>query len=451
MNTIFENFSENGQRGNSGFERTKTFQKSFAAFRASPLNEEFQEKHYFLRTKECVLENPRSFYGSFTLGPFRKGQGLTVANCLRRTLFTDIFGISINGVWLDGASHEYSTLEGVRESVLDLLFALKGGVFQSFFQFKKPVYGYLNVRGPGIVRMADLKLPPGLFCVDPDVYIATLTENGKLSAKVRFSDFSLAAQRNSSLAGNFEDHLSSDKEEKNAFLEENPVQRLSLGSFGKTTELKSENSSENVFEGMNTSFLEVDGNVHPVLKVNYTLENLHPTTASRGTELVHLELWTNGSLHPRKAISMAFSSLKNMFLSFEDMERVSFDFSKEFFASDESLSKLLKSFEYDFSFLQKAEKNFSDFEKGVEQIEDLEDEGVAISLKTERSLSLETSIAILKLPYRISACLSRKGLLTLGDLSCFRSQELSEVAGLGSFSLSVIQKKLKKIGFALKD
>jgi DNA-directed RNA polymerase alpha subunit len=97
--------------------------------------------------------------------------------------------IAITHVEIDGVFHEYSTIEGVRESVLDILLNFKQIVLKTSSHLVKPVYGYVNVRGPGIVRVSDLKLPPNIEYVDPNQYIATLNENGKLCFKFIISDF----------------------------------------------------------------------------------------------------------------------------------------------------------------------------------------------------------------------------------------------------------------------
>ena len=148
---------------------------------------------------ESRVENNRSFYGRFQLGPFDLGQGLTVATALRRTLLSELTGLAITAVAIRGASHEYSTLCGVRESVLDILLNLKQIVFSivdselennSFSKsaIKKNLsesqIGFLKVSGPGIVKARDIKLPTSIQCVDPDQYIATLADNGSL--EIRF-------------------------------------------------------------------------------------------------------------------------------------------------------------------------------------------------------------------------------------------------------------------------
>ena len=93
------------------------------------LKEKLQVEQVLLSCIESRIENNRSFYGRFQLGPFDLGQGLTVATALRRTLLSELTGIAITAVTIQGASHEYSTLHGVRESVLDILLNLKQIVF----------------------------------------------------------------------------------------------------------------------------------------------------------------------------------------------------------------------------------------------------------------------------------------------------------------------------------
>ena len=132
---------------------------------------------------ESRVENHRSFYGRFQLGPFQVGQGITVANTLRRALLSELTGLAITSVKINGASHEYSTLKGVRESVLNILLNLKQIVLTSDFQFNESQIGYLHVQGPTIVKANDLKLPLGIHCVDPEQYIATLSYDGILKLK----------------------------------------------------------------------------------------------------------------------------------------------------------------------------------------------------------------------------------------------------------------------------
>ena len=142
----------------------------------------------FVSCRESRIENPRSLYGCFYLGPFTAEQSLTVANALRRTLLSELKGLAITSVEIEGATHEYSTLSGVRDSVLDILLNLKEIVLKSQLYFKKPQFGYIKVLGPGVVRAKDLKLPAFIQCVDPNQYIATLAENGVLNMKIKIEE-----------------------------------------------------------------------------------------------------------------------------------------------------------------------------------------------------------------------------------------------------------------------
>jgi len=160
----------------------------------------------FITLKESRIESNKSFYGCFYLGSFDAGQSITVANALRRSLLSDGTGLAIISVKIENVHHEYSTLPGVRDSVLDILLNLKeivlkkrknpfGGPtgyknkgFSAIYNkvgstFFKPVVGYLKVKGPGIVRAKDLRLPPFIQCVDPNQYITTLAEDGSINAK----------------------------------------------------------------------------------------------------------------------------------------------------------------------------------------------------------------------------------------------------------------------------
>jgi DNA-directed RNA polymerase alpha subunit len=132
---------------------------------------------------DSKVENLTKFYGRFELGPFAPGQALTVANALRRSLLAQLPGTSITLVEIRGASNEYEILNGVRESVLDILLNLKQIVLTSDFEIFSPQIGFLSVEGPGVIRANDLKLPSFIYAVDPNQYIATLSNSGHLNMK----------------------------------------------------------------------------------------------------------------------------------------------------------------------------------------------------------------------------------------------------------------------------
>jgi DNA-directed RNA polymerase alpha subunit len=198
------------------------------------------------------------------------------------------------------------------------------------------------------------------------------------------------------------------------------------------------------------------------LKVNYFIENLQPIQNSFGKEIVHIELWTNGSIHPRKALNIAISFLKNMFDKFEDMEKVNSRMAKSFFESDTTFVEILKTFEYNLNFSSAIESKTSTFlqenkESGnissflSNQFEEKEKNFDNSTFSVFHKFSLNSSIYVLNLPYRVSQCLIQNNLLTIEDLVKFRAKELGKLSGIGNFSLSLIQKKFKKIGFELKS
>ena len=139
--------------------------------------------HTLLSCIDSKIINSTKFYGRFELGTWSTGQAITIANTLRRGLLSELSGTSITFVKIIGTSHEYDTLPGIRECVLDILLNLKQIILKSEFKVFSPQIGFLNVKGPGIVRARDLKLPFFINSIDPNQYIATLTHNGQLNIK----------------------------------------------------------------------------------------------------------------------------------------------------------------------------------------------------------------------------------------------------------------------------
>lgn len=240
--------------------------------------------------KESRIESNRSFYGCFNLGPFESGQSLTVANALRRTLLSECSGLAIISVLIENVHHEYSTLPGVRDSVLDILLNLKEivvkkksnmnkmykkksinslyeNVGESYF---KPVIGYLKVRGPGVVRAKDLHLPSAVQLVDPEQYIATLGDDGALNMK-----FIIMEGKNYILAKTIlEDELLKKRESVLNSLKE----FLTIAddqSDSKTAASGTKKSSNVLAQGTfvkNGTQLFLDAIFNPVTKVNYIIE-----------------------------------------------------------------------------------------------------------------------------------------------------------------------------------
>uniref|UniRef100_UPI0030023A13 RNA polymerase alpha subunit n=1 Tax=Cephaleuros diffusus TaxID=1519597 RepID=UPI0030023A13 len=142
--------------------------------------------------------NNNNWYGRFKLMPFKKGEGLTIANALRRTLLTEKSKFFISWVDLYNAEIPYSILTGMRESIFDILLNLKQIVFTSdHFNSSIPHsssphieedtlnnanincnIGYICVKGPAIISAKNIKFPKGFKCIDPSKYILTLSDDG---------------------------------------------------------------------------------------------------------------------------------------------------------------------------------------------------------------------------------------------------------------------------------
>ena len=116
----------------------------------------------------------------FAIGPLEPGFGYTLGNSLRRTLLSAIPGAAITQVNFDDALHEFDTISGVVEDVTDIILNLKDVVLSS--QSIEPVSIRLDARGPGVVVAGDIQLPSDVECLNPELHIATLNDNGRLAA-----------------------------------------------------------------------------------------------------------------------------------------------------------------------------------------------------------------------------------------------------------------------------
>nr|YP_009629497.1 alpha subunit of RNA polymerase [Coelastrella saipanensis]AVV61607.1 alpha subunit of RNA polymerase [Coelastrella saipanensis] len=638
------------------------------------MNEKIQD--FFLNCDECVLINPRNFYGCFTLGPFKNSQSLTVANALRRTLLSEIRGVAITHLEIDGAIHEYSTLKGVRESILDILLNFKHIVLKNTAPFQKPLLGYLNVRGPGIVRAVDLKLPSIVQCVDPDQYIATLSEDGKLILKFTISDFqnftqmkeisenfqvpeyrnnepfnfkmtknqmkkpslktlknnisnlehtfrcarsatktnrffrgasaaSGARKKNSieqkftststtfqtlksirlkqhrtnkpnffsqstqltgvprskfaSRLAHWKDHKQATNKQQSTFVERLCSRKsfsfilfykaaLPQGAIGieqsvpgKTKSLQSFSASAGSFykQGLQsvdaaarwrqpikaglaasqlnvhtsksqqvqqrlmnrqtastkklvnqrstslhrhqrptavpkttlgslktfqpftkekqqtTNSLWVDPLFNPILKVNYLIETIQPIQTNILNQRIRVELWTNGSIHPRKAFYDALTYLKTMFDKLESMKYLNYKFTNTLLESEKTMNKILKTFEYDFHFYNSLEEKnvFSSTHNNFipKEIQQIEKEYSVELFKNSYKNILEIPIDRLSLPSRLKKALTKNNFFVIGDILKYSPSELKTFPGIGKLSISIIQKYFAKIGLKLES
>jgi hypothetical protein len=142
----------------------------------------------YMTCQRSIILNNRNFYSCFHVGPFNASQSLTVANSLRRTLLSELNGVAIIALEIAGVFHEYSNIVGIKDSVLDINLNLKEIVLKTNLKTNfTHGFGFIQARGPGVVRARDIKLPSFVLCVDPNQYIATLSDEGIISIKLHIS------------------------------------------------------------------------------------------------------------------------------------------------------------------------------------------------------------------------------------------------------------------------
>ena len=133
--------------------------------------------------RPILTEEPISeFRSRFVLEPLEPGFGYTLGNSLRRTLLSSIPGASVTSIRIDGVLHEFSTIDGIKEDVTEIILNLKGLVVSS--EIDEPVVMYLRKQGPGSVTAADIQPPAGVEVHNPELHLATLNDKGKLEIEL---------------------------------------------------------------------------------------------------------------------------------------------------------------------------------------------------------------------------------------------------------------------------
>lgn len=200
----------------------------------------------------------------FVINSLKPGQGITIGNQLRRVLLGDLGGIAISAVRIAGVSHEFSTIPGVREDILEILLNLKGIILKSKNQ--ETQVGRLKIQGPAVITANLIELPSDLEIVNPNHYIATLSTSNILEIEFRFE-------------------------------------------YGTGYKLASQTFSDEA-----DNYLALDAVFMPVQKVDFKIENVYDTV-NNVTERVLLDIWTNGSILPTEALESASQIIINVFTS----------------------------------------------------------------------------------------------------------------------------------------
>nr|AWX53362.1 RpoA [Halochlorococcum sp. NIES-1838] len=453
---------------------------------------------------------PTKFYGRFELGPFSPGQGLTVANALRRALLSQLPGTAITLVHIVGASHEYDTLTGVQECVLDILLNLKQIIVKSEFEIFSPQVGFLNVIGPGIVRARDFKLPFFVSAIDPDQYIATLTNQGQLKMKFLVNcgknylthspsgsnylkwvnllekaqpDFQTNKHENETISNdNLYRKWKSERQKphsqltyqlpikENLQLNKNSQQQFLTETLENTSAL---NQNLNHTQTYKTGYFPIDAIFAPITRVNYTIELKNNLKTVH--EIICLEIWTNGTIDPRHAIHNSVKSLIKLFLPLQQMHTNSnnINFIVSNLKKNDEIQKsviennLINLNNSNFNLRNVTEsnttqKNFTNNLKRLKtfnvlnQTSNLQKNSENLVVQTQitsqtKEKFFELDLLNLKLKSRSYRALKAGKINTVGTLVSKTKSQLLALTNFGESSLVEVQNALKNYGLTLKS
>ena len=225
------------------------------------------------RLVEVVSKTPN--HSRIVIEPLERGFGHSLGNALRRVLLSTIPGCAVTDVEIEGVLHEYTTIEGVQEDVIDILLNLKK--LAVILHSKDEVELLISKNGAGCVTAADIKLPHDVEIINPELVIANLTQAGVLNMKMR-------------------------------------VRR---GRGYEPVSVRKLNADHNAIIGA----LQLDASFSPIVKVAYQVESTRVEQRTNLDKLV-IELETNGTVDPEATIKMAATILHDQLSVFVDFEKV---------------------------------------------------------------------------------------------------------------------------------
>ncbi len=196
-------------------------------------------------------------YGKFVVEPLERGFGTTLGNSLRRVLLSSLPGVAVTSIKIDGVVHEFSTIEGVKEDVTEIVLNVKGITAKLYSDTPKTVR--IEASGEGEVTAGSIQQDAEIEVLNPDWHIATLADGAKLIMELVF-------------------------DKGRGYV---PVER-----------------NKQAAEQASLNALPVDSIYTPVLKVNYTVENTRVGQITDYDKLT-LEVWTDGTISAKEAVSLA--------------------------------------------------------------------------------------------------------------------------------------------------
>ena len=297
-------------------------------------------------------------YGRFVVEPLERGYGITLGNSLRRIMLSSLPGAAVSRVKIEGVLHEFSSIPGVKEDVTEIIMNLKSLAIKNMSSTNEPKTAYIEFEGEGVVRASDIQCDQDIVIVNSDQVIATLSggKESKLSMELTITK-------------------------------------------GRGYVSAEKNKSEDLPIGV----IAVDSIYTPVERVNMTVENTRVGQVTDYDKLT-LDVYTNGTLAPDEAVSLAAKVLSEHLGLFIDL---------------------------------------SENAKTAEVMVEKEDD--------EKEKVLEMSIDELELSVRSYNCLKRAGINTVEELTNKTSDDMMKVRNLGRKSLEEVLAKLKELGLELNN
>ncbi len=302
---------------------------------------------------ETVELNEDAKYGKFVIEPLERGYGTTLGNSLRRILLSSLPGAAVTAIQIDGVLHEFSTVEGVVEDVTTIILNLKKLALKIYSEEEKTLE--IDVQGEGIVTAADITHDSDVEILNPDLHIATLAKDAHFRVR-------LTAKR------------------------------------GRGYTPADANKSEDQPIGV----IPIDSIYTPVSRVTYQVEKTRVGQVANYDKLT-LDVWTDGSIGPKEAISLGAKILTehlNIFVGLTDEAQ--------------------------------------NAEIMVEKEED------------QKEKVLEMTIEELDLSVRSYNCLKRAGINTVQELANKTEEDMMKVRNLGRKSLEEVKHKLEELGLGLR-
>ncbi|MCM1268909.1 MAG: DNA-directed RNA polymerase subunit alpha [Bacteroidales bacterium] len=294
-------------------------------------------------------------YGRFVVEPLERGYGITLGNSLRRIMLSSLPGVAVSQVKIEGVLHEFSSVPGIKEDVTEIIMNVKSLAIKNNSDSNEVKTAYIEYEGEGVVRASDIQVDQDIEILNPDLVIATLSgKDTKL-----YMELTITRGRG---------YVGADK---------NKTEDLPIG------------------------VIAVDSIYTPVERVNVTVENTRVGQITDFDKLT-LDVYTNGTLVPDEAVSLAAKVLSEHLSLFIDL---------------------------------------SENAKTAEVMVEKEDD--------EKEKVLEMSIDELELSVRSYNCLKRAGINTVEELTNKTSEDMMKVRNLGRKSLEEVLAKLKELGLQL--